>query len=1674
MRIDRLKLIKFGGRSGLSLDGLKPGANIIYGANEAGKTTLMEAVRAVLFGYVDKRSKRNRFALTTGDQRHLQLDLTLKNGSRWQLDRTEGKDGLVIRDLVGGIEVPESLLRNALLHAERTLYEGIFAFSLNDLTNHDALDDNEIHDRLLGAALGAGAVSPAKALTFLESRRDSYYKKSSKTKFNEARKRLKTARSQITSLKSLPREYDELVQRIAASKTQRDALRVERAALSQQVSRGTLLVGSQDEWRQLDATRLMAGGLNHAAHMPVDAEAKIDNAANERDRSAQLVRGRQQDVQSLAIQLEGLVIPQGLEPFFPELERFTAETSNRNNLPKAIQSERSAVERAEQTAERNRRACGGDWDDEKASMVAEVRPLQTEARRLHGALKAAADGRTAANGKLADADAHIAQLKQKSAQAKQELEGLAELSALPNDAGERISRFAGEIESSKIREQAFRNEAAGQRKLAEAIEVDATAADQLVAIESAQNLFQARSDTPEVLGRLHSAAENSVDALRVALEKCGPDIDPQQIQRWGTNAELEADVATSREALGRAERSLHEAQERLDSCNKAKGEGEAALAGYIDADWWRAGADKRGHALQQEIDRQEEGLEAMGRLLESLRLARTRRDEAAERHEQRKRDATQSLAGLPDLPQGKKWSEAELKAVHKSPSILTQVQDWAQKLGALDVDVKATHKALADRHQRAEATEQKVTQLEETLSERHGASTADPGQAEHLRSWLEADREFERVRERATDLQSSIADQAADSAKAKAPAGSSLGMIGGVLLVGLVVAGVLAVLDLSPAALVAALAGVGVAGLLALLRSNAQRSRTADMARAEERLAKMRDTLKGHQERVEAQQATLARCGDNLREFSPLERQAVEVALRRIQADAGAFLKLQADSARLESLREQLADFQKALSIVEADAARASSLHTEASEGWKHFVTDIEIPADASAGQNPAQLWPLLMDLQAAQSIADEAELAFGTRQQTAARVEALEAEVAAHLQTHDRSVSTHSNGQGDTKNENVFDEEHTRWRKNLRRLEHAQQSLASLQGLERALADAEAQEEQRRRTKDDEENAWMKLCEGYGLPGNLPPRELQRRLPLFRTAASAMTQCERADKALEVEEQRWQALCGQLSADTGIEIRATFDTAKVITLLDNERQRLKAWVERISERDGHLREEKNSLAQADKEQRASVTKARSRDDLLSEWGMESVAAFNASRSKVERYEKLKRSLQETQDDLTAVTGSRQPLAQQALAAVEDERTTNEAFQRFLSRNHLPVDLDLEAVDGLLSAIGDYKCSLEALEIAQKSQAGILDRWRKMLGDYQPLLSAMGLSSKLETAEPTDVVSRIAKAVNKLRDAGELQKEIAQKERELAEAKLHLNQLEVNFQGRVDTIDTLIGDSHASSEDQFRIWDGDAKRLREFEYTRDKLVASLRAKLQSSLGLPEGDSDALLQQLRETDWDEEDRALTEAQEKLQTVTDALNTLGESIGGDEILRAQHEQSDELARHRQEEAAAQAELEAAAEEWLHWSTAVALLEKARSRFEKERQPKVLQRASAYLAQLTDNAFSNIHVRLGENEMQAVRSDGTLVPLLHMSRGSVEPFYLALRLALIDDYADDETGAPPVLMDDILVNFDDTRSQFAAQAVQQLAQKTQVLLLTCHERTVANFETLGSGVNIVRLGA
>jgi uncharacterized protein YhaN len=51
MFIDRIDAEKFGALTRVTIDRLGPGVQVLYGTNETGKTTLLEFVRAVFFGF---------------------------------------------------------------------------------------------------------------------------------------------------------------------------------------------------------------------------------------------------------------------------------------------------------------------------------------------------------------------------------------------------------------------------------------------------------------------------------------------------------------------------------------------------------------------------------------------------------------------------------------------------------------------------------------------------------------------------------------------------------------------------------------------------------------------------------------------------------------------------------------------------------------------------------------------------------------------------------------------------------------------------------------------------------------------------------------------------------------------------------------------------------------------------------------------------------------------------------------------------------------------------------------------------------------------------------------------------------------------------------------------------------------------------------------------------------------------------------------------------------------------------------------------------------------------------------------------------------------------------------------------------------------------------------------
>ena len=95
-------------------------------------------------------------------------------------------------------------------------------------------------------------------------------------------------------------------------------------------------------------------------------------------------------------------------------------------------------------------------------------------------------------------------------------------------------------------------------------------------------------------------------------------------------------------------------------------------------------------------------------------------------------------------------------------------------------------------------------------------------------------------------------------------------------------------------------------------------------------------------------------------------------------------------------------------------------------------------------------------------------------------------------------------------------------------------------------------------------------------------------------------------------------------------------------------------------------------------------------------------------------------------------------------------------------------------------------------------------------------------------------------------------------------------------------------------------------------------------------------------------------------------------------------------------------------------------------------------------------------NKNLELSVQENQSVMSR----PWQSLSSGTVDQSYLALRLA-ISELLDEKNL--PVLLDDVLIQYDDRRTQLAVEFLADLADyshQRQVLFFTCHGQLIKQF--------------
>ena len=123
----------------------------------------------------------------------------------------------------------------------------------------------------------------------------------------------------------------------------------------------------------------------------------------------------------------------------------------------------------------------------------------------------------------------------------------------------------------------------------------------------------------------------------------------------------------------------------------------------------------------------------------------------------------------------------------------------------------------------------------------------------------------------------------------------------------------------------------------------------------------------------------------------------------------------------------------------------------------------------------------------------------------------------------------------------------------------------------------------------------------------------------------------------------------------------------------------------------------------------------------------------------------------------------------------------------------------------------------------------------------------------------------------------------------------------------------------------------------------------------------------------------------------------------------------------------------------------------LQDATAELQRRFAPRISQQAQEIFCQMTGGRYDRLNLQQDLSVNAASTEDVAMRSAQWRSEGTVDQLYLALRLAV----ARELTPHAPLVLDDALVRFDDTRHAAAMEILRREAENKQVILFTCQSR-------------------
>ena len=315
-----------------------------------------------------------------------------------------------------------------------------------------------------------------------------------------------------------------------------------------------------------------------------------------------------------------------------------------------------------------------------------------------------------------------------------------------------------------------------------------------------------------------------------------------------------------------------------------------------------------------------------------------------------------------------------------------------------------------------------------------------------------------------------------------------------------------------------------------------------------------------------------------------------------------------------------------------------------------------------------------------------------------------------------------------------------------------------------------------------------------------------------------------------------------------------------------------------------------------------------------------------------------------------------------------------------------------------------------------------------------------------QTVSP-DAVEAIYKQWQDIRVQAEVAKE---QDRQQKERESQIVSLGEERQQRVQQQQELLKATGAQSEGEFRSKVLRFRQFHQYKEVYDQTEAHIRLIAKTPKNLSELRHELKIHTLK-TWTDERDyyqKKIADAEKKLAEVAEKRGSIIERL-------SQMAKTDEYGKLLQAKQNRKAELDRAVDDWLTNMYTQYMLEQAQEYYERVRQPVVIRQAGEYLNLMTQGRYT-LQASLDGKQLFAVDGSQRRVPEKQWSSGLGDQIYLAIRISLAMAFSK-QIEPMPLILDDILVRFDEQRQKEAIQFLASLGKKEQIFLFTCSDATL-----------------